>query len=251
MKIFFMAISLFIFSISTIFSDIKDEPVLLLSYPRSGNTWTRYCIEYITKRPTGEIPYLFPIDLNSNHMNSPINNSFDLGVDYKKFPVIKLHSYNSLGSKIDFKYLVIIVRDYKECIMRQHSSYNLAIADLEFPHNWYIDALKIYDNWDKDKRLLLYYEDLMNDPFYVYNQIANFFGEGKETIENFINEEAEHKANGIWLYSRYEMFSASKGTDIHFHAKKLTPEQIYELDSLCKNLYPEIFDLYLRRYESK
>lgn len=59
------------FSVATICAQpISQSPVWLLSYPRSGNTWTRYCIEYLTKRPTGEYQYLFSLDQRTKYINN-------------------------------------------------------------------------------------------------------------------------------------------------------------------------------------
>ena len=37
--------------LQTIF-DNKQDRTYILSYPRSGNTWMRYCLEWLTKRPS-------------------------------------------------------------------------------------------------------------------------------------------------------------------------------------------------------
>ncbi len=36
----------------TTFYNQSTPKTYLLSYPTSGNTWTRYCLEFLTKRPT-------------------------------------------------------------------------------------------------------------------------------------------------------------------------------------------------------
>jgi hypothetical protein len=74
---------------------IIKEKKLLLSYPRSGNTFLRYCIEYVTKIPT--IGYRQNNVANPNKkgdIDNPINNNCDINLEinynqHKKWLYIK------------------------------------------------------------------------------------------------------------------------------------------------------------------
>ena len=56
----------------------------LMSFPRSGNTWMRYMIEYLTRRPTAH-------KANPNTMNMPIGTLENFKLDFTKSPVWKIH----------------------------------------------------------------------------------------------------------------------------------------------------------------
>ncbi len=240
------------FSSTYLASDIQNERAILLSFPRSGNTWVRYCIEYITKRPTGEYAYLFPINRTQLFMNNPINNNFDLGVDYEKPPIIKDHVYTKIQKSFEAKYLILVVRDYKECLPRHLGSYSETVQALQNPNCSYIQNLKVFHEWEISHKLLIYYEDLIQNPLLTYQKISSFFKEGNNNIKNFLEEIELHKANALFLYERDEQKSHTRGEFIHFHVNKQTLEQRKHLDELCEMANPEIFNLYLSHYkESK
>ena len=70
----------------------------LVSYPRSGNTWLRYIIEYHLLRPTigywnsdGDDMANYP-QPREHHIDAPINNkaTWDKKIDYSKKHVLKI-----------------------------------------------------------------------------------------------------------------------------------------------------------------
>lgn len=150
MKFFFaiFGCNLVLYGLLNASDSIKNEKVLLLSYPRSGNTWSRYCIEYLTKRPTGEAEYLFPINRYNKFMNNPINNNFELGVDYNRAPIIKLHEYTPKyeEKKYGGKYLILILRNYKECILRHEMGYSICVNALQSSRYYFFKNIKIFHN---------------------------------------------------------------------------------------------------------
>ena len=84
----------------------------LLSYPRSGNTWLRYCIEFLSKKPTA-IPG--SKNLGGNSICEVIPN---MGVDIKAHPICG-KSHNTLDLNKKHK-VIVLVRDYKEAIVRHY-----------------------------------------------------------------------------------------------------------------------------------
>ena len=91
--------------------------IILCSHGRDGNTWTRYCLEFLTKRPSIAIEIDTEEFLESK-FNSPIGNTFkDLNLDYNKARIVKTHNLrkdlpNCHGNDL----LIFIVRNYKECL---------------------------------------------------------------------------------------------------------------------------------------
>jgi hypothetical protein len=231
---------------SVIYAEIQNEPVILLSFPRSGNTWIRYCIEYITKRPTGN-PYTFAKDPREKSINSPLGNSFDLGVNLKKPIVIKDHGCGDFPLN-EANYLIFVVRDYKECLIRNTVSYQAALDSLLEPNSLFMNNIKIYDRWDSKKRLFLYYEDIITNLEASLLKIADFFQEGHENIQPFLDDIERHKKNALEIYDQAGG-SVTKGKDLHFHANKLTQFQRLQLDEACENNDPELYQKYLIKYK--
>lgn len=226
---------------------IEESPVLLLTYPRSGNTWLRYCIEYLTKRPTGETRYLFPT-VKMSIMNAPLSNSFDLGADLSAPPIVKLHDYDHKKPSLNCPFLIMIVRNYKECLVREIKTEEKIREHLERRRILYVANLETYDNWDPEKRLLIYYEDLIKNPKETLNKVVNFFHADPQYLDEFMDGYDQHRANCIMIYERDEEPSKTKGERPIFHSNRLRPEFKRYMDKAIKRNNPRIFDLYLRRY---
>ena len=229
--------------------DIRKENVYLLSYPRSGNTWTRYCIEYITKRPTGWKDFLFPIQQDNTWINCPLNNNFPMEVDYNAPPVIKVHEITEITQGSD--YLVLILRNYKEAIARHiGNDFRQMLNMLKDPDNMYIKALQIYHEWPETRKMLIYYEDLMMFPEQTLLSLSNFFQTEHNYVPTFMHNFNEHKKNVIKLYERDAGESVTRGEYIKFHSLKLTHQQCIELDSICEKTNPLLYQHYLLRYKT-
>src|SRR3989304_1536731 len=97
------------------------ENNLLLSFPRSGNTWVRYIFEFITKQPTsqGIVNDCQDGILKEDCLSLKLN----LGVDIsKKCILIKRHRADftwDSWTKDNCK-LLFLLRDYKEAIIRHN-----------------------------------------------------------------------------------------------------------------------------------
>ena len=226
--------------------DIKNSRVLLLSYPRSGNTWTRYSIEYLTKRPTC-ISACFIEGAKVPPLNFPIGNTYDIGIDNDREPVIKTHR---LGLKVnpDEDYLILVIRNFKECIFRENHTKRKSLALLEKPNNRYYQNIRDFDRWPEDRRLLIYYEDLITNPVKEYKKLTSFFTEGSERIEAFINEYDLHRQNCIAYYQRFSGKSTTKGKKKLHHSKKFFPCELAKMDQLAKKHLGELYDKYLIHY---
>lgn len=131
-----------------------SEDTLLVSFPRSGNTFLRYVLEVLTRSPTEPTPVLASVQHNSenNHV-------------YDSFPFIfKTHYLQEFGgtSEKDLKQmnrLVFLLRHPGELFIRHNSSFARA-EGLEkyrkiFSCNWQSFAAF------KRQTLVIRYEDLM------------------------------------------------------------------------------------------
>lgn len=217
--------------------------ILLLSYPRSGNSLVKYFIKRSIKATTvhdciyqRSIKYNKTIDFEWKQNQLKIGNV-----------LFKEHFYkncNSFDPNIDS--LVFVVRNYKECIFRHNKK--RALNDVNFRKSEmqkYLGNVKFYDEWN-GKKVMLYYEDLIINFKKYYTSILNIVNVDKKEHDKLFANLAYHKNACLKQYDKV-CGSQSKGKSIFFHSKKLPVNLIKEMDRYAKeNKY--LYNRYLKRY---
>jgi hypothetical protein len=166
------------------------DKTYLLSYPRSGNTWVRYIVEYISGRKTlgsQTNPEDLPLYIN-NVENNPLKHVEEL------LPPIL---YKSHGELINFSQkngLVLITRSPSIAIRRQKGK--LSVLELIR----YMLILSIYHQWE-GRRHLVKYEDLISQPDIVIPELARFLEIDSSRIGELIRDYHYHKEMSLHLYS--------------------------------------------------
>jgi len=218
--------------------DLYDKPILV-SYSRSGTNWIRYFVEATTGKPTPG--------------QSRLVEGGDYYIDRAHAGFYRIDKYEKL---------VLILRNYKECIIRHHGIESIrnnykSVKDflkddsVSQPANWYTKNIEAFDNFEKDK-LLIYYEDLLTDPATNFQKLGEFLGIDSHETSSFITNIAEHKNKSIKAYTKGVHISETQGdaTKIDFHSRKLSQSEVEEIDTFFKSHNRELFDNYLKRYES-
>lgn len=211
----------------------------LLSYPRSGNTWLRYCIEVLTGERT--IGYL-----NSN--------SFDKGImehnrNNKKPIIIKRHDTLDIENNEDNR-LILIVRNYKEVLIRHNSNKKTIFDDYKDYTSGepisYIKLLKYYDEF-KGKKIIIYYEDIINDLKNTLNLVINFLNVEipEEIAQEFFQNLENHKNKSLSIYEN----SKTNGESLIYHSLKISKEERIKWDEFLIEKENQIYNKYLKRYE--
>ncbi len=218
----------------------------LLSYPRSGNTWLRYICERTTHCPTFMKAGL------GKRIDQPLAWScgFD-DLDWSKPPIEKAHLRRELNgsNSAPGNKLIVLIRNPKEALMRtQHKLITMDIL-LGKEKGYvkgsdYFDAISVYDSWDADKRLLVYYENLLTNPGPEIARILNFLNEPLTALDDFMRDYQKHKKICLDLYKDGE----SKGEDLLFHSKKTYPAYRLLVDQWIEQLYPVWWNKYLKQY---
>ena len=91
---------------------------LLLSYPRSGNTWIRYFIEHVSERPT--------IGYKENYKN------FDSPLLCKKYhDPIAIKRHGLIKDPVEHDGLILVLRNPKECLLRHTGCVGEAVRHLQ------------------------------------------------------------------------------------------------------------------------
>ena len=197
-----------------------NQNVVLLSYPRSGNTFTRYMLEYLTG--LSSIGYLG--NLSSLGAEIPLIN--------KKItkPIIKkLHGLNDNEMKYiknvdeDGGSLLLLLRDPLECFIRDlgiETTSELFYSIARGECNMFFSNLKIYDEF-KSKKKIVFYEEMINNPKQFMLKISQFFELPKSNmINNFMKKFESHKQNSLRAYSIIGE-SKTQGNNKSYHLDKI------------------------------
>lgn len=237
-----------------------NHHTFLVSYGGSGNTWLRYCLEYLTKRPTLKFRSTYKtldkirLDTTTKHMKLPINNAIPLGVDYSNPPIFKVHLFKKETplkkfSKLTKAVYIMLVRNPKECVLRNSgSSFETAYNRLSQVNFSYYVNLKIFDAWNPKSKKIVYYEDLIEQPEKTLKELLDYLGEDDQYLSSFMQDYEFHKQRSLEFYKFTMHSSKSKGQSAIFHSNKLTDQQKQALDEIVKTTYPLLWKKYLKRY---
>ncbi len=219
----------------------------MLNYPISGSHWLGYCITQLTGAcfigvgPSGAYEGAGTLGyIGKTHGQAP---------GWWKF-------FN-----VETDALIVLVRNYKECMVRQRKLTFEAMREdclgVQGTNVDYIAILKRYDEMPEDRRILIYYEDLMATPDREIIRVLRFllsFGLSyyASDLSYFINTIEQHKERSRQAYNTGVEHTPcqTKGESI-FHSKKLSQADKLKIDSFLRVNYPDIFKKYLVRYAER
>lgn len=223
----------------------NNPRIFMLSYPRSGNTWLRYCLEVLTQRSTAHIPGL------GNPSNWPLGLMGKFPLDFSKAPIWKIHHGRECPYPKPLNDLLIfLVRNPKEVLIR-HNHVNLDEV-MTFPRQEeyarYFNNLKIFAGWPANKKILIYYEDLMTNPRAVLERILLFLGDSIEPLDDFFKNYQKHKEIALDIY-KYNGDSETRGEDLLHHSRKVPESMRRKFDVWLKLHYHRLWrDILKERY---
>ncbi len=188
--------------------------VWLASYPRSGNTYLRTILWQCFQLPSASI---YPRDLGGNkelekyvgHIEHGPDNQ--IRFDRKKIPMLKTHEHS-----IDNKPAIYVIRDGRAASVSLWEFYNRSLpleAVINGQHRFgtWSDHVKSWNPWERDKTLLIRYEDMRDNPISTINNIAEFLS--IDPIKNEIpDRETIVKSDGRWVRSKSNWASILKGS---------------------------------------
>ncbi len=214
----------------------RYELPLLASYPRSGTNWLRYFIETITNRPT---PGQTRVVGGTN---------FVVDRAHRAYPV--LHKYERV---------ILILRDYKECLLRHKKDHWLATQDVgsflgelknRHPCFWYIENIKAFERFEKAK-ILIYYEDLIISPETEFRRLGIFLDFPDLAVSEFVSNLNEHIDRSVAAFTSggHKSITTNNG-GLHYHTTKLlTEDNVRRFNEYYSTKYSELTQKYLQRYQ--
>lgn len=220
---------------------LMEAKLFFLSTPHSGTHLTYSYLQALTGKPVYRLNKDFSYELK---------NPLEVDLDFSKEPVFRTHSgalvegYGQKGDK-----LLFILRDFKENLIRnfRRGDFIAPLSEKNFKVRVYIENLRVFDRWDERHRLLVRYEDLIEDPMSVMERVLLFLG---EEIPANLNEDylSEVRSKILEFYeSRFKKSggSYSKGEDVHYHTKGLSQEDLKKMEHFMKERYPDLWTKYL------
>jgi len=174
---------------------------VLISYPKSGSNWIRYCIEFLTQKPTqGAVKRL--IDGNSDINNIVLRRT------HKKITVN------------DSDCIIFLIRNPIELYLRK------SVTNNNFEWN---ELYSLYDffetNKSKNNIRLLYYEDLIKNFSGLSKLINNFYElDLVNNIDEFNDNIEYHRQNSLMIGNPY--FSDSKDENYYKNNVKHDKQKI-------------------------
>jgi hypothetical protein len=177
------------------------ESCYLLSFPRSGNHWARYLIEWLMGYPTSpEMAHLGSMQL-LGHYDSPIYSRCEMAdLSGKPYIAYKRHCIYDYDDRTIP--LLFILRPYEEAVTRH--LYISGVVDLSISNpdvtkqlDFWADLLLEYHNWPAKKELI-YYTNLVDNPVISIGVILKFFGrEIDERVNDFMKHLDYHRKNAF------------------------------------------------------
>lgn len=221
----------------------EEERVVLLSFPRSGRTWTLYSLHLLA--PSYDV-----------QQNPEFRNKFKLPKKSETTKtIIPSHLVVPLEEKVtDFPRendkLILLVRNYKECFLREaKDNYHKAVNCVK-NSSFFVDLfaiLQCFDDFKEENKLLIYYEDLIEDPESTFSKILAFLDETQENLQPFLKNIEKHKQDCLTVYGK-TYGSYSKGEDLHYHTKLAPREAIEEIDLIVKTQHFDLWNKYLSHF---
>ena len=221
---------------------INPKKGIIVSYPRNGLNWVRYCIEYFSGLRTAGPKKIYEKGKLAVYRTHDVKRFGPRNSCFCAF-------YNQKGKPLHNKVLLLL-RDYHESYIRHSNNKNRAFPTAEeirngkrlFKFKNYFDNLKAYDQFS-GKKTIVYYHNLVKD-FTEVTKILDFFGFSYD-LTNFDLE--YHRQQSLQIYDiQHKSYSKNNLYDFTFHQAQVDPEVNKALDEFVEANYKDLADRYLR-----
>jgi hypothetical protein len=188
-----------------------------ISYPRSGANWLRYIARTI-------------LEIQKEYHERDDSNDL----------YIKTHVKNDMVTLDKSGSLILLLRDFKNCIYSHTKSKEPPVLQLYF----YRDLLDIYHTWPANK-ILIYYADLVQKPETVIPKFSWFISQSYDNGKSFLENYDSHQLHSIIQYKGKKDLSSID--DPYRHAKKIN---VKRWDTAMLNICQENLRQYIERFLS-
>ncbi len=214
---------------------LDRSKTILVSHPRSGLNWLRYCIEFFSKQRTPGLARLVaegdPIIYRTHDVRKTEGPDSCDCIFYREgaYPRFVRQGLGILGYQFRpiFNRMILVVRDYKENAVRNQWSLSRYAANV-----------LAYDRF-KGQKQVIYYEDL-RESLVPVEQILNFLNVQYD-LSTF--DEEKHRQASLNLYD-------VRGIGLSRALPKLSVDQQHIIEGYLRRKLGPGFERHLGRYSS-
>ena len=225
-------------------NNMEKRIATIISYPKSGSTWFSYCVEYLTgiKVMTG----IYDSERQDFGMNS-ISDVFISMIRTELIAVPKI-SLTRTGSLIYLirNPVVLYLRDKKDKWWLYKMKKYPRLQRIWDTFQGITDVATFYDDW-QDKKIIIKYEDLIENIGKVILEISTILPVRKNRIKDFLDNIEMHKKN---CHKIYESEMAQKSYEINNPDSHLEEGiNLGHIINQCNN-YPLVLKLWKEYYDT-
>ena len=218
----------------------------LLSYPRSGNTWLRFIIEWFSGRPSSGLSKSDAPIYKAKNSTKDMNRLIKKPLKHVGGNIIiqKAHIPSQV-KKRDGK-LILLIRNPMEAITRHTKKLKKNEVDI------YMSNIRLYDKWNDKNKVLIYYEDLLTNPRKEIEKVVKLLNLDVSKIDYFMDNYDEFFDLSVNFYNNKGNLKTSetKGKKLIHHSLGLSDEEVTKFKKSLNTTYPQIIS-YLDKYNIK
>jgi hypothetical protein len=252
-KIFQLLMILACSSAFSLDSSAGNKAVFLTS-ERSGTNLVSLLLTAITRKPTGVFPNItFPLGTNLFDVEPVSDVPF----------LYRIHepggiSVGTNGTWGNYNRFILLSRNPKELLCRTFSitqKSDLHRRDVESFIKYYLSRFRKLESWAADKRLCVFYEDVISELDDTLLNILEFLGEEPRFMDDYIEHKAEYIDAVFNNYrDRYHTVkggvSSLEGAKVTFYTQDKDVELLEYMDQVIEAHDPLIWKKYLKRFKT-
>ena len=210
---FLLKLFLFFFSFFCLYCDTPDfdnlksskNSIIFLSTPRSGTNLISASLQTIIKKPIASLEweknfYKFKTHPMYNRLKIPLISEepfiFRTHGEYKKLTQIPS----------EFNKLIFVTRNPKELLFRKISNQNIKSSqfwvEAEKVLNYQMELFNTYESWNEENRMLIFYEDFINQSVELIPKILSFIGENDICYQDYVENKDRYQSMILKSYSK-------------------------------------------------
>lgn len=234
----------------------SKDVVVFLSTPRSGSNLVSGSLSAITRKPIGWLHWKggFYDHAKTSH---PSYNRAGVPLVSRLPLVYRTHHFQSniVQLRTDWNKLIFLTRNPKELLYRRvaRSKEKPSNQEIEQFFNYYLTTFEGYDSWDEDNKMLVFYEDFIQNGDEILLNILSFIGEEPVFFNDYIEHKEEYLQRMLQSYQEQHGIetagiSSQNGPKAIHYTASVPVEDLQALDRYIEQRAPHLWNNYLKRF---
>jgi hypothetical protein len=245
------------------FNDVsKNKNVtFFLSTPKSGTNLITGCLSAITRKPISWFYWgtsiLNPASKHRNHISYnrlalPLISDIPLlyRTHYEYAELLELSSQQNK--------LIFATRNPKELLYRKFFQTSSSTdPDPQFIEEFlknYLLAFDVYNSWFPETRIIVFYEDFINNEEDVLLELLHFMEETPVYLEDFLNNKQQYFSRLLESYTKQHVHNSGGASSREspkpiFYTRNASLETLKYIDEYLQKTSPQNWEKYLKRFQ--